>query len=64
MEAVLLTHNKQHQLMVDLLRTNELFPFDISKQGAVVLHNSDHFIVSREGLDQEVVSLTNCTLAK
>lgn len=63
MEAVLLTHNKQHQLMVDLLRTNELFPFDVSNQGAVVLHKSNHFIVSREGLDQEVVRLTNSSSA-
>ena len=63
-EAVLLTHNKQHQLMVDLLRANELFPFDLSKQGTLVLYSSNHFAVSREGLDHEVVTLTNHSLVK
>jgi hypothetical protein len=57
LEAVLITSGKHSWPMVDLLRANELFPLELSQQAMMILHTSKHFTLSREGLDQEIVTL-------
>lgn len=59
LKVALFADDRHHWVLVDLLRTNELFPFDLTKHGRLILHRSDDFMVSREGLDREVVALAN-----
>ncbi len=57
LEIVLFTQPNRQQTLVDLLRTNELFPFDFVPQGRSVIHESSRFVVFFEGLDRETVGL-------
>lgn len=57
--AVLITSRKRRWMMVDLLRANELFPFELGEQAEIVLHRSNCFERAREGLDQETVALSS-----
>jgi hypothetical protein len=56
--AVLVSSQRQRWLIVDLLRANALFPFDLGENAAIILHRSNRFEVVREGLDQEMVGLS------
>lgn len=57
LEIALFTQPNRHQMLVDLLRANELFPFEFVIQGRSVVHQSSRFAVFFEGLDRETVGL-------
>lgn len=57
LEACVLTSSREHWGLTDLLQATELFPFDLSKMGHLAVRRSPRFVITREGLDREVVLL-------
>jgi hypothetical protein len=57
LEIVLFSQPTRQQSLVDLMRANELFPFEFMIQGRSVVHESSRFAVFLEGLDRETVGL-------
>lgn len=56
-ETVLCREGENQKVLIDLLRTNELFPFDLTTDAGAILHDSPKFLIFREGLDREMVKL-------
>lgn len=57
LEVCIATSSMDHWGLTDLLQATELFPFDFGSSGHLVVHRSDRFMVTREGLDREIVLL-------
>lgn len=57
LEIVLCSQPGRHLSLVDLVRANELFPFEVTTQGRAIVHASPRFAVTLEGLDRETVGL-------
>ncbi|MBI3958968.1 MAG: hypothetical protein HY328_09170 [Chloroflexi bacterium] len=66
LEACILTSARDHWELTDLLQATELFPFDLSKTGHLAVRRSPRFVVTREGLDREIIllaaQLANCSI--
>ncbi len=54
-ETVLCREGENPKAIIDLLRTNELFPFHLTTDAGAILHGSPKFLIFREGLDREMV---------
>ncbi len=58
LEIVLCSQPTRHLSLVDLVRANELFPFEVATQSRAIVHTSSRFAVTLEGLDRETVGLS------
>jgi len=57
LKAHMLSGVRESWHVPDLLRTSELFPFDLERSGLLALRQSSEFVFSTEGLDRHIVFL-------